>query len=226
MFLRSLLMGAALAALVTPSASAAATIDPLKPCYVAAQESQREPIEIKGHGFTPYSKVDVIIDEIHQTTAQALIDGEVNGTWPAPFVESGEREFTLRLAEQGTATNIVSATARVTRFSVEQVPKKAKTTQRVRFKGRGFTMNPAAPVYAHYVFGGKSLRTIKLGFPEGVCGTFDVRRPQFPFKKRPRVGTWTIQFDQLSYYDLNASARVPMTIKVTKSIKPKRARAR
>ena len=60
-------------------------------------------------------------------------------------MESGEREFTLRLAEQGTATNIVSAISRVTRFSVEQVPKKAKTDQRVRFKGRGFTMHPAAP---------------------------------------------------------------------------------
>jgi hypothetical protein len=226
MLLRSILTGAALAALVASPASAAATIDPLNPCYVAAQETQREPIKITGHGFTPYSEVDVIIDEVHQTTAQALIDGDVEGSWPAPFVESGEREFTLRLAEKGSLTNIVSTTARVTRFSVEQVPKKAKTTQKVRFKGRGFIMKPAAPVYAHYVFGGRSLRTVKLGLPEGNCGTFNVRRKQFPFKKRPRVGTWTIQFDQLPYYDLNAPARVPMTIKVSKAIKPKRAQAR
>ena len=226
MFLRSMSTGAVLAALITSPASAQQLgIEPLKPCYVAAQPDQREPINIVGQGFTPYSPVDVIIDDVHQTTAQALIDGKVTGTWPAPFVESGEREFTLRLAEQGSPTNIASVTSRVTSFTVEQSPKRARTTQKVRFKGRGF-MKPNEPVYAHYVFGGRSLKTVKIGLPTGSCGTFNVRRKQFPFKKRPRVGTWTIQFDQLPYYWAQADARVPMTIKVSKAIKPKRARAR
>jgi len=217
-------LGAALAALVTTPAAAQVTLDSLKPCYVAAQEGQRELIAISGHGFTPYSKVDVLIDEVHETTAEALIDGNVSGNWPAPFPDVAEQEFTVRLAQQGVPTSTVSATSRVTRFSVEQVPKSAKTKDRVRFKGRGFTKPEL--IYAHYVFGGRALRTISLGMPKGNCGTFNVKRRQFPFKKRPRVGTWTIQFDQLSYYDPNAAARVPMTIKVRKTIKPRRARAR
>jgi hypothetical protein len=112
--------------------------------------------------------------------------------------------------------------SRVTRFSVEQVPKSAKTNDRVRFRGRGFTR--PQPVYAHYVFGGRSLRTIELGMPKGNCGMFSVKRRQFPFKRRPRVGSWTIQFDQLPYFDPNASERVPMTIKVKRA--PKSAPAR
>jgi hypothetical protein len=225
MFLRSTLLGAVLAALVTSPASADVTLDPLKPCYVVAQETQRELVSINAHGFTQYSVVDVYVDEVQQAEpATALIDGSVTGTLAAPFVESGEREFTLRLSERGVATNTVSTVSRVTRFSVEQSPKSARTDEKVRFKGRGFTK--PGPVYAHYVFGGKVRRTIKLGLPKGNCGTFNVRRRQFPFKKRPPVGTWTIQFDQLPYYDPNASARVPMPIKVKRAIKPRRAQAR
>ena len=83
----------------------------------------------------------------------------------------------------------------------------------MRFRGRGFT-DLTRPVYAHYVFAGKSQKTVRLGMPTGDCGLFSVRRKQFPFKKSPRVGVWTIQFDQASSYDPKAAVRVPMTIKV------------
>jgi hypothetical protein len=222
MFLRSLFSGAVLAALITTPASAAVTLDPLKPCYVAAQETQRELIDVAASGFTPLSKVEVYVDETHSTTADVLVDGKVSGKVTAPFVDAGEREFTLRVTEQGMSANSITAVSRVTRFSVEQVPKLAKTDQKVHFKGRGFTQ--PLPIYMHYIYGGRSLKTIKLGSPKGNCGTFNVRRKQFPFKKRPRVGSWTIQFDQLPYYDPQAPVRVPMTIKVKRA--PKRFRAR
>jgi hypothetical protein len=77
----------------------------------------------------------------------------------------------------------------------------------------------------HYVFGGRSKKTIGLGLPTGDCGLFSVRRKQFPFKKSPQRGVWTIQFDQSVKYDPKASPRVPLTIKVQRKIKPKRAQA-
>ena len=40
------------------------------------------------------------------------------------------------------------------------------------------------------------------------------------------MGVWTIQFDQEPSYDPKAAVRVPLTVKVTQAIKPKRARAR
>jgi hypothetical protein len=233
MLLRSILTGAAFAALIPASASAAPTIDPLKRCYVAAQETQREYVIVTAAGFTPLSTVDVYIDDILQENSpRALFDGKLTGQLQAPFVDSGQRAFTVRLAEQGNAANTAAAVSKVTRFSVEQVPKEAKTDDRVLFRGRGFTavapdLITRLPVYAHYIFGGKSKRTVTLGVPKGDCGTFSVRRKQFPFQKRPLVGVWTIQFDQLPYYDPNARAKVPMNIRVHRApkIKPKRARA-
>jgi hypothetical protein len=225
MFLRSMFIGTVLAALATTPASADISLDPLKPCYVAANEAQREIVVVHAMGFTPRSKVDVFIDEIQQPEVDALLDGSVSGQLTAPYVENGERDFTLRLTEQGVPTNTITAVSRVTAFMVEQSPKSAKTNERVTFRGRGFTLLPQ-PVYAHYVFGGRSRKTVNLGMPKGNCGTFSIKRRQFPFKKRPRIGTWTIQFDQLSYYDPAANVQVPMEIKVRKTPKSKRSRAR
>ncbi len=103
----------------------------------------------------------------------------------------------------------------------------------MRFRARGFTkvvelspgqcVRPA--VYAHYVFAGKSRKTVRLGVPTGDCGLISSKRKQFPFKKSPHVGVWTIQFDQEPVYDPKAAIRVPLTVRVRKAIKPRRARA-
>ncbi len=76
----------------------------------------------------------------------------------------------------------------------------------MRFRGRGFT-DPTTAIYAHYVFAGRSQKTVRIGMPEGDCGLFSVKRRQFPFKKSPRIGVWTIQFDQEKVY--NPKARAP-----------------
>jgi hypothetical protein len=227
MLLRSLTTGAAVAALAAAPASAAPVFTtPLKPCYVAAQEPQREFIDVETAGFTPLADVDVYLDDILQTgvAAKATLDGRVIGKVQAPFPQTPQRTFTLRLTEHNAVANTVAATSMVTRVSVEQLPEAAKTSDRVRFKGRGFTK--PAPIYAHYVFAGKSRRTVELGMPENACGLFSVKRKQFPFKKSPRVGVWTIQFDQEQRYNPVADVRVPLTIKVKKTIRPQRARAR
>jgi hypothetical protein len=225
MFLRSTLLGAVAAALAPASASAAPVFtQTLKPCYVAAQPLQRETIDVRAEGFTPMAKIDILLDDIVQQSAQATFEGKLAGSIIAPWVDGEQRDFTLRLAEQGKAANGVSATSKVTRLAVEQLPAKASTAQRVRFRGRGFTSY--APIYAHYVFAGKSRKTVRIGVPTAPCGTFSVRRKQFPFKRSPKVGVWTIQFDQLPRYDPQAATRVPVTIKVRKAIKRKPARAR
>jgi hypothetical protein len=229
MHLRPILAGAALATLAAaPAAHAAPTLAALKPCYVAAQPTQRESIAISGTGFTPLALVDVYIDDVLEPTTpgtplpQAGYNGAITGQVPAPFVDSGQRAFSLRLTEHDAPQNTVTATAQVTRLAVEQVPAKAPTHMRVRFRGRGFTA--LAPVYAHYVFAGTARRTVLLGMPSGPCGLFSARVRQFPFKKSPRVGLWTIQFDQQQLYDPNAPARVPLTVRVRKTIKPQPAR--
>jgi len=156
--------------------------------------------------------------------------GEPNGGFTkkakphTPVIDEGQRPFTLRAQEADPPANSVTVTSKVTRLSVAQVPSSAATGDRVRFRGRGFT-DLTKPIYMHYVFGGKSKKTIGLGVPTGDCGLFSVRRKQFPFKKSPQRGVWTIQFDQSVKYDPKASPRVPLTIKVQRKIKPKRAQA-
>ena len=79
----------------------------------------------------------------------------------------------------------------------------------MRFRGRGFTETCCTPVYAHYVFAGKSQKTVRLGVPTGPCGLFSIKRKQFPFKNSPRRGVWTIQFDQERVYNPKAAVQLP-----------------
>jgi len=218
MFLRSLLSAGVLAVLVAAPAQAAPELTkPLNPCYLVAQESQRQLVFIEAKGFTPFNDVDVFIDDILQIDTKVLGGGNISGQVLAPFQEEGTGTFTLRLSERQKPENVVTATTLVTRLAVEQSPRRASTGQKVRFKGRGFM--DAAPVYAHYVFAGKLRKSVQLGLPKGPCGTFNVRRTQFPFKKSPRRGKWTIQFDQHSRYGPTAAVQVRMTITVRTTAK-------
>ena len=213
MFLRSLLSAGVLAVLFAAPAQAAPELTkPLNPCYLVAQESQREPIYVEAKGFTPFNDVDVYLDDILQIDPKVLGGGTLSGQVLAPFQEEGTGPFTLRLSERQKPENLLTATTLVTRLAVEQSPQRASTGQKVRFKGRGFL--EAKPIYAHYVFAGKVRRSVRIGVPKGPCGTFSIKRPQFPFKKTPRRGKWTIQFDQHPQYNPKAPVRVPMTIRV------------
>jgi hypothetical protein len=231
MLLRTTLFAAAFAVLGAVPAAAQAPapvpfLDGLRPCYVAATELQREFVPVSGHNFTPYTDVDIFVDDILQTIPdpqpQVAFDGSLAGSVQAPFIEEGQRTFTLRATERDNPSVSAIGLTKVTRLSVDQTPEAAATSDRVRFRGRGFT-DPTLPIYMHYVFAGKSKRTIEVGLPTGDCGLFSVKRKQFPFQKSPQVGVWTIQFDQKPRYDPQASPRVPLTVKVRKApkIKPK-----
>ena len=225
MVLRMLTGGAVGAALATAAATAAAQpyIDPLAPCYVAAQPNQTQPVSVAGHGFMPNAPIDVFVDDVLQTPApstaapQADAAGNVTGSVPAPYVPLGVHRFTLRLTDHNTPADSATTASYVTLLAVEQLPARAATGARVRFRGRGFT-GPGA-VYAHYVYKGVSHKTVRLARPHGVCGSFSRRIRQFPFRARPKVGTWTIQFDQVRHYAPEAPVFVRLPIKVSRTIK-------
>ncbi|WP_157591878.1 hypothetical protein [Solirubrobacter soli] len=232
MLLRTILVAAALTALSAAPALAQDPpfLDSIKPCYVVANEAQREPVAVSGHNFTPFALVDIYVDDIVQPVTgnqpQVDLNGLLAGSVFAPYIDEGQRAFTLRVAERGpNPKSAIAPATKVTRLSVEQQPAAAATSDRVKFRGRGFT-DLTKNIYMHYVFAGKSKRTVDLGLPTGDCGLFSVRRKQFPFKKSPQVGVWTLQFDQEAKYNPKASPRVPLTIKVRRKIKPTLAQAR
>lgn len=214
------LLAAALAALALPGvATAAPTLNPLKPCYVAAARGQTELVAISGTGFTPGALVDVMLDHVVLGPGVRVYpDGTfLPGTVNAPFQERGQRRFTVTATEQGTGLT-ASASSRVTALDLRLRPASARPSSRVRFRGRGFTGD--GPVYAHYVYGGKERKTVRLAAPDGPCGTFDVRRREIPVK-RPRTGVWTLQADQQRDYSPSPpTARFQIEITVRRAARP------
>jgi hypothetical protein len=203
----SAVSGALLVALAVPaSAQAVPTIEPLKPCYVTAGTAanpQGEPVRINAQGFTANSKVDLTLDGATLPGSQGLQVAEAGilaldrFAFPAPFVRRGSKDFTVTLTEQNNPANTVTATARSTRLGVKIRPKSARPSQRISFKGSGFTGEQ--PVYAHYTRGGREIERVRLARRTGECGSWSVRRPQFPMK-HPSQGTWFVQFDQSKKY--------------------------
>jgi hypothetical protein len=77
-------------------------------------------------------------------------------------------------------------------------PREATPSRRVRFRGRGFTQ--PAPVFAHYLFGGKEQKTVRLARRStSPCGTFTVKRRLIPIDDA-RSGRWIMQVDQKRAY--------------------------
>jgi hypothetical protein len=201
--------GALVLSLAAPApARAVPTLQPLKPCYVTAATDQEgresEGIAIAAAGFTPNSIVDLTIDGAPlaggSTGLQVDQSGNLNlpaTAVPAPFVEHGSRAFTLTLTETGNPANTVAATAQSTALGVYVHPKTAKPSDRVHFKGRGFTA--PLPIYAHYVRKGKPRKTVRMAHTPGECGSFETHRRQIPIRK-PRLGKWIVQFDQSKKY--------------------------
>lgn len=219
-----LLTASALAAALGPAAATAAAqpaIAQLEPCYVAAQPNQTQPVMISASGFTPNAYVNVFVDNVQQTpppgtpAPQADPAGDVSGSVPAPYVPFGVHRFTLRLTQADASGNSATAMSWVTALSVEQIPAQARTRARVRFRGRGFTA--PGPVYAHYIYKGHSHKTVRVALPHGACGRFARRMRQFPFRHSPKVGTWTIQFDQQRRYGALVDVSARLTVKVNRT---------
>ena len=208
-----------LLALAAP-ASAAPVLDPLKPCYASDGEAsaQRETVHVRATGFTPGAHVDLKIDGALVYNLRADIDGVVTADPPAPFQLTGERPFSLTLEELENTENVASASPLVTNLSVILRPKRANPARKVRFSGRGFTND--APIYGHYVFGGKVRKTIRLARgPAGLCGVFHAKRRQIPIRK-PATGDWILQVDQQRRYSTHpASNAQPVIIKVQQIVK-------
>jgi hypothetical protein len=182
---------------VLAAPAAAATVNDLEPCYVSAgeAESEREQIVISGTGFTQVSTVDVLVDGVLVGGAPTGSIGEFEFRLPVPFQLKGERQLVVTVRDAVTQVDKVT---RVTNLAMRVRPRNSTPGGRVRFRGRGFTQ--PAPVFAHYVFGGKEQKTVRLARRStSPCGTFNVRRRLLPVADA-RAGRWTMQVDQKRAY--------------------------
>jgi hypothetical protein len=207
-----LLAAAALALAVGAAPAAAATLEPLKRCYVSTGPApdELENVMVRGTGFAPESVVEVLVDGVPSGLAPTGSIGEFSRVVDPPYQPRGERAFTI---EARDGTNSATTQSRVTNLAVTMKPRKAAPDRRVRFRGRGFTQ--PAPVFAHYLHGGREQRTVRFApRPSGSCGTFDVRRRQIPVDDA-RTGRWILQVDQKRDYAPEPDpvwVRLPITV--------------
>jgi hypothetical protein len=196
--------GALITVLALPAAASAAQLDtPLLPCYATTLDGSgspvTEPVDISASGFTPNSPVDVaingnVVGDGVLTDANGAIGALSPVQYAVPYVESGQQQFTLTLTDRANPAIVVTATAFSTALGVSSKPRNvAPPSKKVRWKGRGFTAEK--PIYAHYIFKGKSRKTVRMTKNPGLCGTFNKRSPQIPFASAA-TGVWTVQFDQ------------------------------
>ena len=116
----------------------------------------------------------------------------------APYQPRGERPFTIDGARR--RATCVLGPSRASPTSRSSCARSARRrTARVRFRGRGFMQD--APVYAHYLFGGKEQKTVRLARRStGPCGTFERQAAADPDRRRRARARWIVQVDQKRAY--------------------------
>ena len=219
----------ALALALAPASAGAATFEPLSPCYQSVRQVvndktvyRTQRVFLVASGFTPNSRVQVAIDG----KPVKEFPTDANGALPAgsmifaPSIPKSFRTFIVRITDIANPEIKLEQKALVNALTLTQTPGKTSPRRKVRWQGRGFTLDK--PIYLHYLYGSKlrHRKTVKLASPKGQCGRLDVRRAQFPFT--PRTGRWVLQFDQQPKYSGNAGVfwQIEVNIRAVVRVKP------
>lgn len=208
------------------SPAAAASLAPLKPCYVFGGYDQKtgeydaEPVELDASGFLPGAATRIVVDGVTVASGvRADPTGHVRFSARAPVQDSGDRPFAVSVTDEADPARTATAASRVTTVAVSVTPRTGLARQRVRFRGRGFT-DLSRPVFGHYVKRGRERRTVRFARrPDGPCGKFDVTRRRLPFK-RPATGRWRLRVDQSRRYRAEPSGPfVDLSIQVRRALR-------
>lgn len=221
--LRAAAVGCGAAAL-SPAAAAADT--PLffaeGECYVPGV-----PLHLEGIGYTPGGDVVISFNVLGSGAGRNLFSkpfaAGAEGNWFATFrtpdlaVPNEIREQLVMAAtdqvrskanappEEQFATTSVELSA----WGIEVAAwgsGQARPGKRTRVRAYGFgPVNGesfSGSLYAHYLRGGKLVKTVKVGELKEPCGDLQTRMRQFPFAARP--GKYSVDFDAVKRYSKKA----------------------
>lgn len=215
---------AALAAAPTiPSPAAAATIASTAPCVASLGIGVAPTLRITGSGFTPFAPVRIRTSSPinptprNLTTVTARADGRIATAVDPPVFNSPatlDQSFDLLAVDTTNPANAASSVYRQVRFGFDTRPSTGRPSRTVTYTARGFPPAGGA-VYAHFRFGGKTRRNVRLGIPRAPCGIVARRMALLP--TRTRFGTWTIYMDQSPVFRETSvlQARGSLTIRRT-----------
>jgi hypothetical protein len=193
--------------MLAPAASPAPAVSVDRQCYAAG----RDVIALSGSGYTPGGEVGIALvseNGDRRLSATAGPDGIFAISVPAPTLsEFGAMEpgFTLSFtasdrARQGSASpepSVAATAATISEWTVDVPAWRASGYARPRrpttLSAYGWT-TLGGTLYAHYVRGGRLLRTVAVGPLTGACGSLTLRTREFPFRPVP-AGTYRVQYD-------------------------------
>ena len=179
-------------AVAFPAAASAASLTVDAPCY-----RQGARVNFTLAGYTPGEFVTLSYNGGLLDAVQVGSDGSYLGSFDAGRTGDGETVHSTQLIGSDPAGNTASAAVLVSVPFVSVKPTNTKPSKLATIKVSGFF--DVATVYAHYAYTKSDVshplkKTIKLGKPQGPCGTLTYRGKLLPFKK-PKSGVWEIQVD-------------------------------
>jgi len=185
-------------------ASAAPTISTTRPCVASLGLDGVLTLPLVGSGFSPNGLVTVRTSTRSNpaprnlTTVQADATGSFRSNVAPPSFNSDDtlqESFNLIATDTNPATT-ATARFRQVRFGFDANPSTGRPGRKVTYTARGFL--PDRPVYAHFRFGGKTRRNVKIGVATSPCGIVSKKMRLLPTKTR--FGQWTIYMDQAPTY--------------------------
>lgn len=195
---------------VVLSATTAARAAPVarsdRACYAPGQ-----PIHLTGSGFTPSGPIATLYPvgkddaAFERTTADA--DGLLDQTFPAPVPAGPTAVLFLTvndstLVEQGIdpEQSVAVVSVRLTLPPRVLSPwtrpgrrvRRGDPRARVQFGGLGW-IGQGTDLYAHYLRGGRLVKTVRIGPLGEPCGDVGRMMREFPFRPVP-AGRWSVDF--------------------------------
>jgi hypothetical protein len=179
-------------AFALPAAADAATVTVDAQCYRASTK-----VNFTLAGYGPSEFVTLNYNEGLLDVVEVGADGSFTGSFDAGTTATGELVHNTTLVGSDSLGNTASAPVRVSVPFVSVKPTNVKPSKQATIKVSGFF--DVATLYVHYAYTKSDVnhvlkKTVKLGKPQGPCGTLTYRGKLIPLKK-PKSGVWEIQVD-------------------------------
>lgn len=197
-------VAAATSALLVPTVSQAATIQPLQTCYRYGSNLAGERwVGLTGSGFTPGTdptlngvRLDYAGGEL-AGHAPLAPDGSFNAGFlmPTEFIrrESGRvKRYTIRATDLANPAITAAAELTFVRAGVYTKPRRVPRDLHRPVRWALYGAPTGAKMYAHWTLRGRRYARRAMGRAKGSCGIARQRMPFLPVATRR--GTWKIYF--------------------------------
>lgn len=196
---------AALAGAAPAAGSPALRLD--HACYRSGQDGTATVTD-----FDPNTDVDVLLDGTSIGLKQADDQGDFSFDFTAPRLPAGVAKDTSRLTATDGYGIVAEDLFGIVPLTLKVFPRTAAWNAKVSFSLGGFIERTS--LYEHVVRGGREIETVLFGTPRAPCGTLKRTVRQLPLRKKPRRGTYTLQFDLESSYSASTRPAVRRTVRV------------